>query len=206
LFSLFTTTAPSNAPGRIRTFNARLRRPVLIRLSFRCDCDYVSVRRARFERAACPLSTGCSATELPARHVFSNLGLSSSTPGRIRTGNLRGVSTALLAVELQAYTAAALMRDRRRKRMRTNASGPAWNRTTDFLHVRQALWPLSYRPVLSKRNEPNEARRSRSNSRMNKALAFSREELPAARRGASAIHAHDNIGFAPEPRRRTRLP
>jgi hypothetical protein len=47
-------------------------------------------------------SFGYQPTALPLSYQRKSY----STPGRIRTDNLRGVSTALLAVELQAYAAA----------------------------------------------------------------------------------------------------
>ena len=115
------------------------------------------MRPAPYQRAALPLSYQRNRSTV-------------STPGRIRTGNLRGVSTALLAVELPAYhvRSAQLVR---------GISGPAWVRTTDLLRVEQALWPAEL-----------QARPSQFASRMSeKRILFSREELPAARQGAICV-------------------
>ena len=83
-----TTTYQGNAPGRDRTFILRLRRPGLIRLSYRC------VRREGIDPSTSPLSGECSTTELTARNCSTNCSFSNA-PGWIRTSNLRGVGTAL---------------------------------------------------------------------------------------------------------------
>lgn len=66
---LNTTKLSHNTPGRDRTFIRRLRRPVLIQLSYRCV--FTLMRRPGVEPGASPLSAECSANELPARGIHA---------------------------------------------------------------------------------------------------------------------------------------
>ncbi len=160
-----------NAPGRDRTSNLRFRRPALcpielpvrLRHQLQCAGHGSNVRPARYQRAALPLSYQRVSAARVSLHARARI----STPGRIRTGNLRGVSTALLAVELPAYSP---------RTARVTTCGRAGSVGLRGFEPRTSCMSgrhsgrLSYRPDAT--NFPDE-----------KAVLVSREGLPAARRG-----------------------
>ena len=148
-----------------------------VQLSYQCVLQCAghgsNVRPARYQRAALPLS-------------YQRGFLCHSTSGRIRTSNLRGCTRRYRPSSYRRIWA---------QHLRASSSGPAWVRTTDLLRVEQALWPakLQARKPTSRVGLPG----------CKEGFLFSREELPAARRGVLTIQAHGHIRLASPLRLRT---
>jgi hypothetical protein len=165
----------------------------------------LSVRRARVERATCRLSTGCSAAELPARAA------SRSPPSRQHARPDPNLGNRPCGPSLAGNPAPPRVPDRRPSsygrlspRRRGLRAGHVTGRTvglrgfeprTSCVSSRHS-GRLSYRPAteLFELELPG----------CKEGFLFSREELPAARRGVLTIQAHDGIEFASPHRLRTR--